>query len=386
MFWPQTRWAKDAAAVEGVGRASAAVSSVVLAVRRIGVVLSAIVLSTVLAGTQDAWGQTVSKDSAENKAAAEALFDEALALLRKEQLAEACKKFEQSQRIDPAVGTLLYLAECYERTGKVASAWATFREASSVAAAEGQAERASIGAQRAQRLEARLSRVTFDPGDNAKVDGFTLTREGLSIAPAVYGVAVPVDPGVHSLVASAPGYESWQLQLSVPEQPSNQTVTIPPLKALPQEPETAVAPPVAVDEPPASPPLQDSAPAVEPSADYTWAWVSAGVGVVGIGAGIALGVRAKNLDEDAKQYCTGNACFDRRGETASKDAQSAALLANVGYAVGAAGLITSAVLVVLAVQPDESPTGNPSLNVGDSTWLTPEVSAHGGGFTLQGAF
>src|SRR6186713_2555584 len=75
---------------------------------------------------------------AQQKAAAEALFDEAYQLLAQGQYESACRRFEQSQEIDPGVGTLLYLGDCFERSGKTASAWATFREASSAALAAGQ--------------------------------------------------------------------------------------------------------------------------------------------------------------------------------------------------------------------------------------------------------
>src|SRR6476620_10990144 len=79
--------------------------------------------------------------SASDKAAAEALFDEGVTLLKQGKLQEA------SQRIDPGIGTLLYLAETYEKLGRTASAWATFREAASQAQAEGQTDRANIGAE-----------------------------------------------------------------------------------------------------------------------------------------------------------------------------------------------------------------------------------------------
>jgi len=71
--------------------------------------------------------------SAADKATAETLFDEGRRLLVQNKLPEACSKFAESQRLDPAIGTQLNLGDCYERTGRLASAWAQFREASAAA-------------------------------------------------------------------------------------------------------------------------------------------------------------------------------------------------------------------------------------------------------------
>ena len=48
------------------------------------------------------------------KAQARALFEDAKKLAAQSKYAEACPKFEESQRLDAGLGTKFYLADCYE--------------------------------------------------------------------------------------------------------------------------------------------------------------------------------------------------------------------------------------------------------------------------------
>ena len=51
-------------------------------------------------------------------AAAESLFQEARKLMDAKRYGEACPKLVASHKLAPAVGTLLNLADCYERGGQ----------------------------------------------------------------------------------------------------------------------------------------------------------------------------------------------------------------------------------------------------------------------------
>src|SRR5579864_3684505 len=66
-------------------------------------------------------------DPADEKAA-DALFQSARAAMDRGDLATACDRFAQSQRLDPAPGTLLNLGECEARAGKLARALAHYRD------------------------------------------------------------------------------------------------------------------------------------------------------------------------------------------------------------------------------------------------------------------
>ncbi len=98
-------------------------------------------------------------------AAAQVLFEEARQLMSAGHYAEACPKLEESQRIDPGSGTLMNLADCYERTGRIASAWGAFLDAEAGARLVGNTARAG----RTRTLSGPRAALTADrlPGRRA---------------------------------------------------------------------------------------------------------------------------------------------------------------------------------------------------------------------------
>src|SRR4051794_24378958 len=105
-----------------------------------------------------------SAQKAQDKTAAGALFDEGKKLFLEKKVADACPRFESSLRLDPGIGVRLYLADCYESSGRFASAWAMFREAAASARTAGQGDRETLARGRAAILEPKLFRLTVKVG------------------------------------------------------------------------------------------------------------------------------------------------------------------------------------------------------------------------------
>jgi hypothetical protein len=290
--------------------------------------------------------------SATDRATAQALFEQALSMMEKGQAAEACPKLEESQRLDPGVGTLLYLADCYESVGRTASAWATFLDAAYFAQDAGQADRQKIAEDNATRLKAGLSKLVVVVSE-PDLTGLAIENDRQALNRASWGTEVPVDPGTHEIRASAPERETWLTTLQVPKGVGVTTVQVPklsPLKVAPA-PVVAAAPAAPVQGAAAAP--QDAPPAAEPSSQRLWGWVALGAGGAALIGGGVFAFLAVSDNGRADQQCRQDnpgLC----GETGVELADSAgtkATLAGVFGGVGAAFAITGAVLLITA--PDD---------------------------------
>jgi tetratricopeptide (TPR) repeat protein len=129
-------------------------------------------------------------------AAAQVLFDEARRLSGEGRFAEACDKFAESQRLDPQPGTQLNLADCYEKIGRTASAWAGFVQVAELAAKLEQTQRQHEAERRAKLLKSKLSTLAVEVAD--PVEGTVVRRLSAvgnsEIGAAQWGMAIPVDP------------------------------------------------------------------------------------------------------------------------------------------------------------------------------------------------
>jgi hypothetical protein len=305
------------------------------------------------ASARPAWAQ-----GASNKAAAEALFDEGKRLFIERRFAEACPRFESSERIDPGIGTSLYLADCYEHMGRLASAWATFREASSMAKAVGQADRETVAHGRATRLEPRLFHLTIKV--EAGPAALEVKRNDADVRPDEWNVPVPIDPGLYTITATAPGKKTWSTRIEIPANAGGQTVLVPTLEDDPSAIKTAEAS-KGGERPPAPPPPPPTSP---PPTAYVAGGLLAGAGVVAIGLGGIFADVANSKNNSADMLCPKILCTDLKGVNLSSQAgifaDAATGLLIAGGAVAAAGVL----VLVLGGRASRSSTRA-------ATWVAP---------------
>jgi hypothetical protein len=265
---------------------------------------------------------------ASSRALAVQLFDEAEALLAKGKVGDACPKYAESYRLDPQLGALIYLAECYEKNGQLASAWGSFREADELARKRGDA-RGEQARKRAEALEPRLSYLVIQVSDDAKVPGLEVLRDGAPVASVLWGQPAAIDAGAHSIQVRAPGYKAWQTDATIGAGAKSTTIAVPKL----QRDATAAAGAVAGSD------------AAQPGSSRRIAAIAVGgLGIVGIGVGGFFGLSAQASLSDSKQECSDHNFCTPRGDELAKSARSKAVVATITTSAGVAALATAAIL------------------------------------------
>jgi len=333
----------------------------------------ALALSIIISSTTAAIAQP-----AVNKVLAQQLFEQGRDLMKINKWTEACPKFEASLRYDAAaMGTLLNLATCYEKIGRLASAWLSFRDAADLALQVGDTVRREHALKQVAALLPRLPRLTIAGPSTPLSPGFTVTRDGIAFDLAALGSALSVDPGPHEVTASAPGFEPFKAMITVDEGKSETVVIreLVPLKTPavePQLPSTTTAP------------EEDSGTLVERSEPGRRRKL-VGIGLAGGGAvltsvGFFLGVRASSIFNDAKTLCgthliCGSDADYEQGKDLIDQARTRATVSTVLVITGVAAAAAGAVVWVTA-----------SKREGAETAVVPVVADRDLGLAIVGRF
>jgi hypothetical protein len=303
--------------------------------------------------------------SAADQAAAEALFTEAKKLVAAGDFEHACPKFAESNRLDPGSGTLLNLGACYEKVGKLASAWGAFNEAAVTARNAGDSGRQEEAARRAAALAPRVPKLTIVVSPMAHVAGFELRRDDEVVGEGQWGSPIPTDPGQHNIQATAPGYKPWSAVVRVETAAPATSVEIPPLEKLPT----------------------DATPGAHGFVWTTQRTAGVAMGAVGV-AGLAIGgilggvTLSKTSALRSGGHCNADLTgCDATGLSLRQDAKTMATASTAGLVAGAAALGVG--VVVFATGSPRSPAASGS---GARVILGPIAGADMTGVLVRGGW
>jgi len=313
--------------------------------------------------------------SASQQAAAQQLFEDAKKLMAKGEYPAACQKFADSQKNDPAPGTQFNLANCYEKNGQSASAWATFKSAAAAYRANNRAEWETKARDRAAQLEPKLVKIAIVVPPESNVAGLQVRRDGNVVGASELGTSIPVDPGDHTVEATAPGKKPWKTTAKAASGGGEQRVSVGPLEA-----EIATIGPVKA---PASidPPITSTSevPLTKSSPQKTIGYVTIGVAAAGFGVGAATGVMAMSKNKSSTDACPNDgACSNREAVDANKSARDLGTISTVAFIVGGVGLAAGAILVLTAPASAAPKTGG--------VRIVPSGGPEGAGLTALGVF
>lgn len=250
-----------------------------------------------------------------NVARADQLFAEGKVLLGTN-LLQACGKFDESLRENPAaIGTLLNVALCDEKLGRIASAVARFSEARDRALEQGLREHVRAANEHLAELAPKVPylaiKLTEPVADTLiLIDGRVVALDALD--------AVAVDPGERVIVVSAPARLPYRATLIVAVA-AHQDVVVP-----------ALAKSIVIH-----------------SSQRRIGQVVATAGGVMIGTGLGLGLYARHLyrAQFGHRVPGDGLCDDmnRCEERGQSQIQHARTLGSVGTAVGVVGVAVAGV-------------------------------------------
>jgi hypothetical protein len=329
--------------------------------------------------------------TSDEDARAEVVFNMGKQLRDAGQYAEACPKFAESERLAPGVGVMLHLADCYERAGRTASAWAKFRQAEQLAFQRGDC-RVLLAHTRAAALEPRLNRLTVAIAQPQSHMDWELQLDGSPLPRDYWNAEMATDPGYHVVTVKVPGQALRTLVAHVDVTTPDAVVTVDEAGARATDPgghavtvdapgegsrtlppQAGAAAPAAVvavhEASPGSPPALAPPPAPEAQTSSsnaaTWHMVERGllgVTVVGVGVGASL-LAVKN-----------QAVLNSRSGT-SNDSSWAGPASAIAFAAGGAAL--AAAIVVYLTAPSDKSTG---------AILAPVPMVGGGGAVIRTSF
>jgi hypothetical protein len=235
----------------------------------------------------------------------------------------------------------------------VATAWQLFQQATEKLPAGD--PRLANAKKKVAALETRLPRLTVVLAPDAPA-GTKVMRDTVELGSGALGSALPVDPGEHVIVVTAPDHEERRTPITMKEGESPRVQAAPGPKKAASTPQGGAGQPQGgagqkIEAPPPAPlaPTPSSGGGLRAAG-----FVIGGVGLVGLGTAIATGLILPGKAKTAMEHCPGNAC-DKTGIAAARSGKTLVAVNTATWIVGGVLTAGGAALVVVGFARESKP-------------------------------
>ncbi len=290
--------------------------------------------------------------------AARDLFNKAEADEDAGRWAEALDKVKRALSVKPTPGLRFHVALCEEKLNQLVPALADYTAAEQMARDQNNKDVLDAVSEPLKALRIRVPTLTIEvpPAQGAQIE-----LDGKPIAAGLYGVAMPVEPGMHRVQARAPGKRLFSTQVTLHEREAETAsvrwIDVPPL---PESSEAAALKP-------------EQSPAVEEKSGHVK--VGAIVATIStaalLGFGIGAYVAADGAHSDLAAQCPQlTDCSGLRTTVRAWDAVA------LGSWIAAAGI--GVIAIVLWATPSKPAASSASIGLA--------LEVRPGGFAFSGRF
>lgn len=193
--------------------------------------------------------------------------------------------------------------------------------------------------------------------------------DGKLLAHEIDGRAVSLDPGTHTIRFEVTGKPAVERQVVIRQGQKNREISVtigePAKPATPAAALSSYAPPPVETAPaPSPPPERERPPAETSSSQRTWALVTGGIGIVGVGIGTVFALKSKSKWNDAQTACGSGCGPGSEAYSLNDESKQAGTIAAISFVVGGAALVTGVVLWATAPSSNHRPAVTASIGPG----------------------
>lgn len=270
---------------------------------------------------------------------ARAQFQRGIELEQAGNWSAAIQQFREVGQVRMTPQVRFHIAFCEEGLGRLVTALGGYELALAEADAVGADFRAevetSIG-----KLRERIPKLMIERGTNA--EAALVQLDGIDLGASSVGVEVPLDPGPHTITASAPGYLPFSQTADLREREVTKlTIELEPAP----EPEVPLSP-ARPDQPPQPPPPNRTLP-----------YIVGGVGAASlIAGGVFFALRQTTL-ASLEENCPDKQHCDISNKPAYERVKLYSVVAPVTTGVGLAALAAATTLILLEKKPGQPQKG-----------------------------